>query len=188
MFCAVGFGVLPTFRVLTFRQIWSRLIDNPHGILSVNLSSEKTNEGLMLETIHQTLRANDLQLFSEVEVNSGTYSTEPRGKYYSLGSYTEGNNCLSICLNCAWIRRISVLNALSLSLRRGGLLLQPPLGFSLLAFLRFCQDCHTVNLPTLCPDTQVSMKKLQKFLPWKKLRSGGCNNPRVLRKKGWQQK
>ena len=120
MFCAVGFGVLPTFRVLTFRQIWSLLIDNPHGILSVNLSSEKTNEVLILETIHQTLRANDLQLFSEVEVNSGTYSTEPRGEYYSLGSYTEGNNCLSICLNCAWIWRISVLNALSLSLRRGG--------------------------------------------------------------------
>ena len=32
----------------------------------------------------------------------------------------------------------------------------PPFGFSLVPFLLFCWDYHSLNLPTLCPDTQVS--------------------------------
>ena len=39
-----------------------------------------------------------LTIFPEAEVNSGTYSTESRsgkGRYFSLGIDTEGNNCFS---------------------------------------------------------------------------------------------
>ena len=55
------------------------------------------------------------QLFPKVEVNSGTYFTEPRsgeGEYFSLSTDTEENNCFSICPISEWIWRISVFNAL----------------------------------------------------------------------------
>ena len=31
-------------------------------------------------------------------------------------------------------------------------------------------DCHSINLPTLCPDIHVSIEINSKILPWKKLR------------------
>ena len=35
-----------------------------------------------------------------------------RGEYFSLGTDTKGNNCVSICPISEWIGKILVLNAL----------------------------------------------------------------------------
>ena len=40
-------------------------------------------------------------------------------------------------------------------------------------FLLFRQDCHSVNLPILCPDTHVSMKKKSKIFAMKKVGGRG---------------
>ena len=54
----------------------------------------------------------------------------------------------------------------------------PPFEFSLLPFLRFCKDNHTVNLATLCLDTHVSMKKnFKNFCREKRLGVGVATAP-----------
>ena len=46
------------------------------------------------------------------------------------------------------------------------------------AFFFCCYDCHTVNLPTLCSDTHVSIKKnFQNFLQCKAFGVGGLMQP-----------
>ena len=35
----------------------------------------------------------------------------------------------------------------------------PPLGFFLVLFCIFGYDCYSTNLPNLCPETHVSMRK-----------------------------
>ena len=55
---------------------------------------------------------------------------------------------------------------------RGGGCCSLPFGFSLVPFLRFCQDSYSVNLPTLCQDTHVSMKTFFKNCYREKSRGG----------------
>ena len=68
-------------------------------------------------------------------------------------------------------RHEGIVIAITLSLRRAGIVSTPPpptFGFSLVPILLFRQDCHSVNLPTLCPDTHFSMKKNSKNFAVKK--------------------
>ena len=100
-----------------------------------------------------------------------------------------------ICLSYSSLHFFYALHFTSLYFnplsQEGGSCCNPPFRFSLVPFLHFCLDCHTVNLPTLCPNTHVSMKKFFKnFCCEKSWGVGGLQQPppSVLRGKGWQQK
>ena len=52
-------------------------------------------------------------------------------------------------------------------------------------YLLFCEDSHSVNLPNLCQDTHLSMKKNSKSFVVKKVGGwGDCNNPPRLEREG----